>query len=91
MHTLPRCGLIFPFQVPYFLHWLSSSTLVTQLKHPEASEQAAKKVEGAALELPLGLTRPRPCEPKFWKIDLPANLFLLCVLPQKGNEFSPAF
>ena len=22
MHTLPRCGLIFPFQMPYLLHWL---------------------------------------------------------------------
>jgi len=48
-----------------FLHWLFSSTLLTQLKPPEASEQAAKKVEGAALELPPGLTRPGPCEPKF--------------------------
>ena len=91
MHTLPRCGLIFPFQMPYFLHWLFSSTLLTQLKPPEASEQAAKKVEGAALELPPGLTRPGPCEPKFWKNDLPANLFLLCVLPQKRKEFTPAF
>ena len=90
MHTLPRCGLIFSFQMPYFLHWLFSSTLLTQLKPPEASEQAAKKVEGAALELPPGLTRPGPCEPKFWKNDLPANLFLLCVLRQKRNEFTPA-
>ena len=65
MHALPRCGLIFPFQMPYFLHWLLSSTLITQLKPPEASEQAAKKVEGAALELPLWLTRLGPCEPKF--------------------------
>ena len=80
MHTLPRCGLIFPFQMPYSLHWLLSSTLVTQLKPPEASEQAAKKFKGAALELLPGLTRPGPCEPKFWKNDLPANLFLLCVL-----------
>ena len=84
MHALPRCGLIFPFQMPYFLHWLFSRTLLTQLKPPEASEQAAKKVEGAgsALELPPGLTRPGPCEPKFWKNDLPAaaKLFLLCIL-----------
>ena len=64
---------------------------LTHMKPPEASEQAAKKVEGAALELPSGLTRPGPCEPKFWKNDLPANLFLLCVLPQKHNEFTPAF
>ena len=49
----------------YFLHWLLSSTLLTQSKPPEASEQAAKKVEGAALELPPGLTCPGPCEPKF--------------------------
>ena len=67
MHTLPRRGLIFPFQMPYFLHWLFSSTLLTQLnsKPPEASEQAVKKVKGASLELPPGLTRPGACEPKF--------------------------
>ena len=79
MHTLPRCGLIFPFQMPYFLHWLFSSTLLTQLKPPEASEQAAKKVEGAALELPPGLTRPGPGEPKFWKKDLPATGLVFAV------------
>ena len=67
MHTLPRCELIFPFQMPYFLHWLDSSTLLIQLKPPEAgtSEQAAQKVEGAVLELLPGLTRPGPCKPKF--------------------------
>ena len=82
MHTLPRYGLIFSFQMPYFLHWLFSSTLLTQLKPPEASEQAAKKVEGAALKLPPGLMRPGPCEPVFWKNDPPANLFLLCIIPK---------
>ena len=76
----------FSLQNAIFLLWLFSSTLLTQLKPPEASEQAAKKVE-----LPPGLTRPGPCEPKFWKNDLPANLFLLCVLPQKRNKFTPAF
>ena len=92
MHTLPRCGLIFPlFQMPYFLHWLLSSTLLAQLKPPEASKQAAKKVEGAALELPPGLTHPDPANPSSEKIDLPANLFLLCVLPQKRNKFTLAF
>ena len=50
-----------------------------------------KLLEGAALELPPGLTRPGPCEPEFWINDLPANLFLLCVLPQKCNEVTPAF
>ena len=50
----------FPSKCHIFLHWLFSSTLFTQLKPPDASEQAAKKVEGAALELPSGLTRPGP-------------------------------
>ena len=88
---LAKVWFDFPFQMPYFLHWLFSSTLLTQLKPPEASEQAAKIVKGAALEIPPGLTRPGPCEPKFWKNDLPANLFLMCVLLQKRNEFTPAF
>ena len=91
MHTLPRCGLIFSFQMPYFLHWLFSSTLLTQLKPPEASEQAAKKVEGTALKLPPGLTRPGPCEPKFWKNDLPANLFFaaaVCASPKASQIYT---
>ena len=68
MHTLPRCGLIFPFQMPYFLHWLLTNTLLTQLKSPEASEQAAKKVEGAALELPPGLRAQDPANPSCEKM-----------------------
>ena len=53
---LARCGLIFPFQIlmPYFLHWLFSSTLLTQLKPPEASEQAAKKSRGRCPQAPAG-------------------------------------
>ena len=89
MHTLPRCGLICPFQMPYFLHWLFSSTLLTQLKPPEASEQAAKKVE--CPRAPAGAYVPRTLRTKFRKNDLPANLFVLCILPQKLNEFTPAF
>ena len=94
MHTLPRCGLIFPFQMPCFLHWLFSSTLLTQLimKPPEASEQAAKKVKGAALQLlPGRLHALDPANPSSEINNLPTNFFLLCVLPQKRNEFTPAF
>ena len=28
------------------------------------------------------ITRPGPCEPKFWKNDLPANLFAVCTSPK---------
>ena len=45
-----------------------SSTLLTQLKPPEASEQAAKKVEGAALKLPPGLRAPDPVNPSSEKM-----------------------
>ena len=31
-----------------------------------------KRLEGAALELPPGLTRPGPCEPEFWKNEIEA-------------------
>ena len=91
LHTLPRCGLIFPSQMPYFLHWLLSGGLPTQLKPLKPQNNMKKNVEGIALKLPPGLTCPGPCEPVFWKNDLPANLILLCVTPQKCNEFTPAF
>ena len=50
-----------------------------------------KWLEGAALELPPGLTRPGPCEPEFWKNDLPANFFLLHVLPQSVRKLHRLF
>ena len=83
----------FDFPLPnaiFFTLAFKYTTLLAQLKPPEASEQAAKKVEGAALEFPPGL-KPGPCKPKFWKNDLPANLLLLSVLPQMRNEFTPVF
>ena len=50
----------FDFPLPNAIFFTITLAFLTQLKPrpPEASEQAAKKVEGAALELPLELTRP---------------------------------
>ena len=56
-----------------------------------ASGQHKKRLEGAALELPPGLTRPGPCEPEFWKNDLPANLFFAACTPPKCKKVTPAF
>ena len=93
MHTLPRCGLIFPFQMPSFLHWLFSSTLLTQLKPPdhEASEQAAKKVEGTALELPPGLTRPDPANPSSEKMTSQPTCFCCAYFPKSITNLHRLF
>ena len=48
---------------------------------------APKKVEGAALELPPGLTHPGPCDPMFWKNDFPANSFFCTLLQKCYNGF----
>ena len=63
MHTLQRSGLIFYFQMPYFLHWLFSSTLLTQLKPAEASEQAAKKSRALPSSSRRGLRALDPANP----------------------------
>ena len=65
IHTLPRYDLIFPYQMPQMLHWLLCGTLTTQLKPIQPQNNMKKWVEGTALELPLGFTCPRPCEPEF--------------------------
>ena len=91
MHTLPRCGLIFPFQMPYFLHWLLCSTLLAQLKPPEASEQAAKKVEGAALKLPPGLTRPDPANPSSEKMTSQPTWFCCAYFPKSVTNLHRLF
>ena len=91
MHTLPRCGLIFPFQMPYFLHWLFSSTLLTHLKPPEASEQAAKKVEGAALEHPRGLRAPDPANPSSEKMTSQPTSFCCAYFPKSVMNLHQLF
>ena len=77
MHTLPRCGLIFPFQMPVVLYLHNWSPLKPQ-----------NKLQKKSRALPSSSRRGLP---KFWKNDLLANLFLLCILPQKREEFTPAF
>ena len=82
----------FPYQMSRVLHWLLCSSLTTQLNPIKPQKNMKKRLEGAALELPPGLTRPGPCEPEFWKNDLPANLFLLCTCtPPKCKKVTPAF
>ena len=60
MHTLPRCGLIFPFQAPYFLHWLFSSTLLTQLKPLKPQNKLQKKSRALPSSSHWGLREPDP-------------------------------
>ena len=81
-------SMIFVKQCWLKIHTLPRYDLIFPIK---AQKNMKKRLEGAALKLPPGLTRPGPCEPEFWKNDLPANLFLLHVLPQKCNKVTPAF
>ena len=83
----------FDFSLPnaIFLHWLFSSTLLTQLKPPDASEQAAKKVEGAALELPPGLTRPDPANPSSEKMTSQPTCFCLAYFPKSVTNLHRLF
>ena len=77
-----RCGLIFPFQMVYFLHWLFSSTLLTQLKPPEASEQAAKKSRALPSSSLRGLRAPDPANPSSEKMTSQSNCFAVCTSPK---------
>ena len=83
MHTLPRCGLISLFQMPYFLHWLLSSTLLTQLKPPEASEQAANK-RGRCPRAPTGAYAPRTLRTRVLKKLPPSQLVFTVRKPPKA-------
>ena len=69
-----------------FIWWFNYT-----IKAPLSLRTTWKNGQGSALKLLLGLMHPRPCEPEFWKYDLPANLFLLHVLPQTCNKVTPAF
>ena len=50
-----------------------------------------KQLEGAALELPPGLMCSGPCEPLFWKNDLPANFFFACRRKHNDIEKNATF
>ena len=77
-HTLPRCDLNFPFQnfkcciFTLAFWWYCTNSLVS-LETPE------ENVESAALELPPGLTRPRPCKPVFEKKRTSLSALFCCI------------
>ena len=75
IHTFPRCGLIFPSQMPYFLNWLLRSTLLTQLKPPEASEQAAKMLRALPSSPHRGLRALDPADPCYEKMTSQPTCF----------------
>ena len=89
--TVAKVWFDFPLTNAYCLHWLLSSTLLTQLKHPEASEQAAKKVEGAALKLPPGLTRPDPANPSSEKMTSQPTCFCCAYFPKSVTNLHRLF
>ena len=95
MHTLPRCGLIFSFQMPYCLHWLFSSTLFIQLKPLKPQNKLQKKSRALPSSSCRGWHAPDPANQSSEKMtsQLTLTCFLLCVyvLPQKHNKFTPAF
>ena len=63
IHTLPRSGLIFPSQMPYFLHWLLSGTLPTQLKPLKPQNKLQKKLRALPSSSRRGLRAPDPANP----------------------------
>ena len=88
---MQRYDLIFPEK---FYTFYTGFYVVVQLhnKNPIKAQKNMKKwLKGAALKLLLGFMRPGPCEPEFWKNDLPANLFLLYVLPQSVRKLHRLF
>ena len=91
MHTLPRCGLIFSFQMPYFLHWLFSSTLLTQLKPPEASEQAAKTLRTLPSSSRRGLCAPDPANPSSEKMTFQPTCFSCAYFPKSVTNLHRLF
>ena len=84
IHTVPRYDLIFPFQMPYFLHWLLSSTLLTQLKPPEASEQAAKKSRALPSSSRRGLRAPDPANPSSENMTSQPTCFCCVYFPKSA-------
>ena len=73
------------------LHWLLCGTLTTQLKPIKPQNNMKKWLEGAALELPPGLTRPDPASPSSEKMTSQPTFLLLHVLPQSVRKLHRLF
>ena len=84
MQTLPRCGLIFPFQMPYFLHWLFSSTLLTQLKplKPQNKLQKKSRALPSSSRARRGLRAPDPANPSSEKMTSQPTCFCCAYFPK---------
>ena len=81
--TLPRCGLIFPFQMPYFLHWLfTSSTLLTQLKPLKPKNKLQKKSRALPSSSRRGLRAPDPANPSSEKMTSQPTFFCCMYFPK---------
>ena len=77
MHTLPRCGLIFPFQMPYFLHWLfsTSSTLLHNWSPLKPQNKLQKKSRALPSSSRRGLRAPDPANPSSEKMTSQPTCF----------------
>ena len=91
MHTLPRCGLIFPFQMPYFLHWLFSSTLLTQLKPLKPQNKLQKKSRALPSSSRRGLRAPDPANPSSEKMTSQPTCFWCAYFPKNVTNLHQLF
>ena len=64
------------------LHWLLCGSLTTQLKPHKALKNMKKRLEGAALKLPPGLTRPDPANPSSEKMTSQPTFFCCMYFPK---------
>ena len=91
MHTLPRCGLIFPFQMPYFLHWLLSGTLPTQLKPLKPQNKLQKKLRALPSSSRRGLRAPDPANPSSEKMTSQPTCFCCAYFPKSVTNLHRLF
>ena len=78
MHNLPGCGLIFCFKMPYSLHWLFSSTFLTQLKPLKPENKQQKKLRALPSSSRQGLRTPDPANPSSEKMTWTSQPTCFC-------------
>ena len=81
MHTLPRCGLIFPFQMPYFLHFTVELYLHnwSPLKPQNKLQKKSRALPSSTCQ---GLRAPDPANPSSEKMTSQPTCFCCAYFPK---------
>ena len=91
MHTLPRCGLIFPFQMPYFYTGFSVVLYLHNWSPLKPQNKLQKKSRALPSSSRQGLRAPDPANPSSEKMTSQPTCFCCANFPKSVTNLHRLF